>query len=245
MSPRLASAITISPAAVASATSRSSCASPDEPCRSKKATCGLITGTAPAKASTHVRQKAPNPVASSVSPHDASSEADGSMPAHSGPVARTAASTRSPKLSAISSSFVQQWYACGCRVGGSVARANRAGVVDFGAASRVVPDLADRRRVGVTPTRQLAEHLPRCPRVPEDRRPDLDGVGTGHEQLDRVGAGRHPTDPDDRHVGEGGPALPHGPHRDRVDGGAGQPTPARAQRGLDPTRCRGPGRAGC
>ena len=50
-------------------------------------------------------------MASSLSPHSASNAADGSIPAHSGPVAATAAATRSPKLSAITSSFVEQWTA--------------------------------------------------------------------------------------------------------------------------------------
>ncbi len=93
MSPRLASAMAMRPLARAAASTSSRAAIPPEPRRSKKATCGLTTGTTPAKASTQARPKVRTPAGVSGNPQAARSSADGSMPAHNGPVAATALAT--------------------------------------------------------------------------------------------------------------------------------------------------------
>ena len=94
MSPRLASAMTSSPAARPAASTSSNAAMPAEPHRSKKATCGFTTGTTPANASMHRSPKVRTPSADAGRPHSASSPTEGSMPAHSGPVSATARATR-------------------------------------------------------------------------------------------------------------------------------------------------------
>src|SRR5580704_2875462 len=227
MSPRLASAITMRPAAVASAMSRSSSAIPAEPWRSKKATCGFTTLTAPAKPSTQPAQKARRPAASSRNPHLTNSAADGSMPAHSGPVLATAAATRSPKLSAMSSSFVQRWER---DARGTCAFGRRSSGAGEAPAHRPA-DVPHRRFVGLAPARQLAEHLPRRPGIPEGGGADLNGIGAGHEQLHGVVAGEDASHADDRQLGEGRAAFPHGAYGHRVHRTTGQPAPAGAQDG--------------
>src|ERR1700733_6949906 len=231
MSPRLASAMTMRPAADASAISRSSSAIPVAPCRLKKATWGLTTLTAPANPSTHEVQKERRPLASSLSPHAASNAADGSIPAHSGPVLATAAATRSPKLSAITSSFVEQFYgrACPAAVDASVGGGRAAPAPD--AAPDPLADLAHRGGMGVTPAGELAEPLPRRPGGPEGRGAHLDGLGAGQQQLHGVKAREHTADADDRQLGEGRPALPYRPHGDGMHGAPGQPAPAGAEDG--------------
>src|SRR5271168_382852 len=98
MSPRLASQMHKSPAARAEAMRRSNAPRPDAPWRSKKATWGLMAGITPANASTQRSQNASSPLGSSGSPHDSSSAADGSIPAHSGPAEATAATSRWAKV---------------------------------------------------------------------------------------------------------------------------------------------------
>ena len=79
------------------------------------------------------------------------------MPAHSGPVARTAAATLSPKLSAIVPSIV----------------ADRA-------PARLGAQRLYARCTMPAPPGQLPEHLPGRARVPEGGRAHLDRVGAGH-----------------------------------------------------------------
>ncbi len=222
MSPRLASAITIRPAAVASAISRSSSAIPAEPCRSKKATCGLTTLTTPANASTHVAPKACSPLASSGSPHAVSNADDGSIPAHSGPVAAVAAATLSPKLSAITSSFVVRrhgradTFPCFPRV-------TRRGRAPVGGC----PPPWCRGSRTIAPPGSAPSTVPwdrgtwRSPPGRRRRRPGAAPPRRGPENT--------PPTPTIGSVGEGRPALPHRPYRDGVDGAAGEPAAAGTQ----------------
>ncbi len=96
MSPRFASTRTSVPVSRPAATTSSSAATPAEPCRSKKAACGLTAATRPATASMTVSANRRTPRASSVRPHCASRLACGSMPTHSGPCASIAAASRAP-----------------------------------------------------------------------------------------------------------------------------------------------------
>src|SRR5665647_1034354 len=77
ISPRLASAMTRSPASRASLISVSSAAMPADPNRSKNATCGFTTGTTPAKASTHRAPNSRTPATSSDKPQASSNDAWG------------------------------------------------------------------------------------------------------------------------------------------------------------------------
>ena len=65
-------------------------ATPAEPCCSKKAACGLNTATTSPIDSTMPRAQRSRPDAVCGSPHAVSSEACGSIPAHSGPLAARA-----------------------------------------------------------------------------------------------------------------------------------------------------------
>ena len=92
---------------------------------------------------------------------------------------------------------------------------------------------ADRTSPTVVPGRapacKLLADLPRCPRVTEGGRADLNGVGAGLEKFERVASAGDPTHADDGHVGKRGPALPDRPYRNRMDGGAREATSAGAE----------------
>ncbi len=90
--------------------------------------------------------------------------------------------------------------------------------------------------------RQLAQHLPRRLRVPERGRADLDRVGPRSQQLHRVAPRLHPADPDDRGLGERGPALPDRTHGHRVHRRPREPAAA-APGGPGEIRSRGRRRA--
>src|SRR5688500_2500542 len=96
MSPRLTSSRTIASACWDCAMTFSSTATPFEPCRSKKADCGLSTAISPASASTQVMANRSRPAASSARPHFSSRPGCGSMPTHSGPRSETIVVSRAP-----------------------------------------------------------------------------------------------------------------------------------------------------
>src|SRR5436309_10868654 len=77
------------------------------------------------------------------------------------------------------------------------------------------------------PAFELIHHSQRRPGLEERSRADLDGVGSGHQELHGVLAGAYPADAHDGRLGQSRPAVEHGPDGDRADGGARQPAPAR------------------
>ena len=247
MSPRLASAITTSPAAVASATRRSSSAIPADPCRSKNATCGLTTPDRPGErldARTAERAQPGRVVAQP--PLPSATLPTGRCPRTSGPVARTAAATRSPKLSAMSSSFVRPWYvrlrAARRRDRWAPPCASAAGAAARAAAPDVPrPSGAPCRRTsapaGAAPsTAPAGRGRWRC--RPGRRRPPPGaarprrGPTTPRPPRRSARRGRRPGTPTRPAPPPGGRAPPRARRR-----------PRRARDG--PTRCRGPGRAAC
>ena len=191
MSPRLASAITSSPAAARLG---------DEPLELGHARRAVpleerdlrLDHRRPLRRTPRrtSRRTARSPSASSRSPHDASSAADGSMPAHSGPVRRTAAATRSPKLSAISSSFVEQMATRLRAVASSARRPPARRHLRHRAAAR--PNLPHRRAVRVAPARQLARAPSTAPAGPGRSPCPTCTASAPAQQLDRVAARRTP-----------------------------------------------------
>ena len=224
MSPRLASAMTSEPGRRASATSRSSSAMPAEPCRSKNATCGLITGDRRRRTPRRRRRRTrASPPASSLRPHASSSCARGIDP---GAQRARRAHRRGDAVSeAVShhASFARDRRASRRRR----ALAPGAALRDPRCTPARSPPPSCRGRA---PARQLAQHLPRRPRVAEGGRADLDGVGPGHAATrPRRGPVRTPPTPTIGVVGEGGPALPDGAHRHRVDARAREAAAAGAE----------------
>src|ERR1700722_12906464 len=184
MSPRLASAMTRRPASRAAASTDSRAPTPAEPRRSKNATCGLTTGTTPAKASTQRRPNERSPSAESGRPQRSSSSGDGSMPAHSGPVRATAEATASANPTT----------GTGSAMGHACQLAHP-------------PDTVAR-----APAFDLTQDPERGPRVAEGRRADLNGVGPGHQQFDRILTAHHAAHTDDGGVRIGGPDVEDGAH---------------------------------
>ena len=209
--------------------SRSSSARPAEPWRSKKATWGLTTATTPAKASTQARaelREARGVVAQAPSRQQRGRGVDPgaqrSRRSHRG-------GQPSPKLSAMTSSFLFRRSGRTAAVIGTGRRPRRRRhcAAPIGRSRRMSATWCRGRRT----TGQLAQHLPRGPGVAEGGRADLDGVGPGQQQLHGVAPEKTPPTPTMRQLGEGRPALPHGPHRHRMHGAAGQAATAGPQRG--------------
>src|SRR5687767_14575974 len=91
-------------------------------------------------------------------------------------------------------------------------------------------ELVDRAdAMASAPVFQAGQHLGGCPRVGEGRRPDLHRLGTGQKQLDGAGRVGDAAHPDDGQFGQRGPDVVDRADRHRVDGRAGQPSPAVAQ----------------
>ena len=230
MSPRLASAMARRPASRAAASTSSRAARPAEPIRSKNATWGLTTGTTPAKASTQAVRRCAGRPACRPGPRRSSSPADGSIPAHSGPVAATARATRPANPSVMLSSSVRRPVA------------HRMG--------RLRVRLGHGRRTP-WPTHHApisSQHPPavpagpgRWPCPPGRRRPRPAAAPR------RPAPRHHPAHPDDGGVGVGGPDVEHGPDGDRVDRRPRQPAAgrARAEHGRRGARGRWPCRARC
>ena len=229
MSPRLASAMTIRPAAVASAIEPLELGHPGRAVALEErdlrldhadhAGERLDAGRDRTHAAPWRRRAAPTPPAAPPT---------GRCPAHSGPVAATAAATRSPKLSAIASSFVRS-------------DRHRRSSCGRAAPSRRSPSLAGRP----SPTRRAP--LDGCPPrvVPWSSHQRASWRSTFHGARGSrnvavptwtasAPASRNstasrpentPPTPTIGSVGEGRPALPHGPHRHRVHGAPESPPP--------------------
>ena len=141
------------------------------------------------------------------------------MPAHSGPVARTAAATRSPNASAM----------CVLLHASRVARSSSA----LAFSSGVVLSRAGRpARMSATVVswsrHQRASWRSTCHGARGSRKvavPTWTASAPGLQQLDGVAARLHAADPDDRRVGERRPALPDGADRHRVHRGPESPPP--------------------
>src|SRR5437588_3487569 len=85
--------------------------------------------------------------------------------------------------------------------------------------------------VASAPAFELLHHSQRRPGLEEGSRADLDGVGSGHEELDGVLAAADTADAHDGRLGQRLPAVVDGPHGHRAYGGPRQATPAGSQHG--------------
>ena len=232
MSPRLASAMTRSPAPRAASSTVSRAAIPAEPHRSKNATWGLITGTTPAKASTHRSAEPAEPrpvVAQAPLPPGA---------AGTGRCRRTAVRSRPPRWPPGPEALDSGLTHVPLLVNSATRRTPR---------REHHRSSSSRTRTGARGSRNVAV-------------PDLDGVGPGHDQLHGVPPGHHPAHPDDGGVRDGRPARrrrpgpppggwpgPTGPRRpdpSRGPAGGVSMSMAMAEHRVDQGHRLGPGPAG-